>query len=562
MVTNYGYVVVTNFSVPGIASGVIVDTVLEKSAPFFYLGSGQRTEGILWGGKNDEWGMGLNQSNTIYAEVTNQLWIGCQKIWALGGDVVLMTVPHSSGVLYTNLLGSEPATTMINGWILSLTNSPNLGGNLVVVDDASLYPQSSYTNANGTANTNTSVDGIHFTLPAMINIAALVAQTISNSPAWLQSYPSINPNASQNQGPPVILPNWSGFNNGNSDSGGNTYVNLGALTQPAYYECSGYDAASAISILGGAWISGQDQSTGMGGFTWGFRFLNKARTCSFLIDTSDKCGIFVGATNGDVAYNAWTVSSLAISALRGFQDLYPINSPLVLYMVPTNHILVVNANGTLTVLATNNSTQSGILTFDGNTLAITNGSGGTSSMSGSTGFTGGTLTATNVNASKLSVTGPFSVTNNAVIWSWNTNGQLMNTNTVTGNWGLWNTNDVITLNGQLVLTNAAQAQYPLTNAASLNVSFSHGLGHTPICRAVLLCTANDTSSGLTVGQEIGIESFVLYATSQTIFSVTANSTTIYLSFTGTGGSGVVVSLAGAGKNLSSFSNFSLKVYYQ
>jgi len=106
--------------------------------------------------------------------------------------------------------------------------------------------------------------------------------------------------------------------------------------------------------------------------------------------------------------------------------------------------------------------------------------------------------------------------------------------------------------------------YALTEGTILNTSFIHGLGHTPgYLRLVLLCTANDSNSGILAGQEI--DAWAFFDNDQTAqpFSVGADSTKIYLEYNGDiGNPYIIIWWAGARKFMSSMSNFSLKVYWQ
>ena len=44
--------------------------------------------------------MTFSQSNTISAIITNNLVIGIRKILAMGGDPVIVTIPHTATNLY------------------------------------------------------------------------------------------------------------------------------------------------------------------------------------------------------------------------------------------------------------------------------------------------------------------------------------------------------------------------------------------------------------------------------------------------------------------------------
>jgi len=110
------------------------------------------------------------------------------------------------------------------------------------------------------------------------------------------------------------------------------------------------------------------------------------------------------------------------------------------------------------------------------------------------------------------------------------------------------------------------AAYPLTDGAIMNINFAHGLSPTPsFVRAVLLCTAPDTNSGIISGQEVPIETVFSDATSVSPFSAGADAKNIYVNYDGestAGGNQFIHVLWGGSVNqFSSFNNFSLKVYY-
>jgi hypothetical protein len=108
------------------------------------------------------------------------------------------------------------------------------------------------------------------------------------------------------------------------------------------------------------------------------------------------------------------------------------------------------------------------------------------------------------------------------------------------------------------------AVYPLTDGAALNVNFAHGLSAIPsYLRGALLCTANDVLSGCVAGQEYDLDGVFDSNNNQSAFGVSANATKIFLTNDGTNlsGAGASICVNGAGKNFTSFTNFSLKVYY-
>jgi hypothetical protein len=97
----------------------------------------------------------------------------------------------------------------------------------------------------------------------------------------------------------------------------------------------------------------------------------------------------------------------------------------------------------------------------------------------------------------------------------------------------------------------------------LNVSFGYGLAAVPsFLRAVLLCTTNDAVTGMVAGQEVGIEAVLNYSVPATIFGVVVDSANIYLTYDGSDSSDTTVAVFGVIRPPSSFSNFSLKVYWR
>jgi len=112
---------------------------------------------------------------------------------------------------------------------------------------------------------------------------------------------------------------------------------------------------------------------------------------------------------------------------------------------------------------------------------------------------------------------------------------------------------------------AQSATYPLTDGTPLSANFAHGLSATPsFIRAVLLCTANDTGTGIPAGQEISMEEIFDGNDVALVFSYQADTTKIYLHYNGSAGSICCYpNNAGGGiNNFTSFTNFSLKIYWR
>jgi hypothetical protein len=108
--------------------------------------------------------------------------------------------------------------------------------------------------------------------------------------------------------------------------------------------------------------------------------------------------------------------------------------------------------------------------------------------------------------------------------------------------------------------------FNITNAVSAtNTTFAHGLSFTPRIYPVLLCITNDAASGITVGEEISVDS-VLISTTGSVRSTTINcgadGTNIYLNFGGSAANNTFTTWNGSSsKAFTSFSNFQVKVYY-
>jgi hypothetical protein len=102
--------------------------------------------------------------------------------------------------------------------------------------------------------------------------------------------------------------------------------------------------------------------------------------------------------------------------------------------------------------------------------------------------------------------------------------------------------------------------YALTNGMPLHVNFAHGLAAVPAyVRFVLLCTTNDLTSGINAGQEVVPN---VTQAGEIIFSYGADTTKIYLNYNGAIGSAAIIEWTGNLSAITSFTNFSLKVYWQ
>jgi hypothetical protein len=106
--------------------------------------------------------------------------------------------------------------------------------------------------------------------------------------------------------------------------------------------------------------------------------------------------------------------------------------------------------------------------------------------------------------------------------------------------------------------------YPLTNGVGLNVNFPHGLASVPaFVRSVLICTTNDPASGALVGQELDISCFYNINNPDLPFGFGADATKIYLIYAGDNAGDCEVKWTQITTYpISSFANFSMKVYWQ
>jgi hypothetical protein len=106
--------------------------------------------------------------------------------------------------------------------------------------------------------------------------------------------------------------------------------------------------------------------------------------------------------------------------------------------------------------------------------------------------------------------------------------------------------------------------YPLTDLIPLSVNFPHGMASAPaFLRAVYLCTNDDTFSNAVVGQEIDFKSIFNESYASFPCGFGADATKIYLNKGDDGASACQIKWTGSpGDKLSSFTNFSLKVYWQ
>lgn len=106
---------------------------------------------------------------------------------------------------------------------------------------------------------------------------------------------------------------------------------------------------------------------------------------------------------------------------------------------------------------------------------------------------------------------------------------------------------------------------PITEGTRINQSFLHGLGGPPnFILTYLLCTTADAASGLVPGQGIPFDGqSLLDLAGAPAFGIVVDATKIYVSYTTltAGGGNFNIAYLGLTKSLTSFSNFSLSIYY-
>lgn len=116
--------------------------------------------------------------------------------------------------------------------------------------------------------------------------------------------------------------------------------------------------------------------------------------------------------------------------------------------------------------------------------------------------------------------------------------------------------------------------FPLTDGTALNTSFNTSLTLPPsYMRMVLLCTASDTASGLSIGNEFDVDSGYNYLTDfitpllNPVFSMTASSGSglVHVGYSGIAGTSLKFYMSNLNKTgvngFTSMTNFSLKIYW-
>jgi hypothetical protein len=105
----------------------------------------------------------------------------------------------------------------------------------------------------------------------------------------------------------------------------------------------------------------------------------------------------------------------------------------------------------------------------------------------------------------------------------------------------------------------------LVDAVNSQATKAHGLSAAPnYVRLALVCTSNDPASGLVIGDELdlGAGNPSDFADEAVNFSAICNSTNIILTYTGRpGNNSAVAAKSGFSEFFTSFSNFTLKAYY-
>jgi hypothetical protein len=106
--------------------------------------------------------------------------------------------------------------------------------------------------------------------------------------------------------------------------------------------------------------------------------------------------------------------------------------------------------------------------------------------------------------------------------------------------------------------------YALHESTPIHTNFLHGGIIAPaFLRAVFVCTGLDVNTGIQPPQEFNIEEVYDQMRQSCPASVLADGTRIFVNFGNTAGGdcGMTVN-GGVGTNLTSFENFSLKIYWQ
>ena len=283
LVNNYGYTLLTNTSVGGEQSSVAYGGMLDGAWGCFPINTGNRATIItMFDAKND-----MGGGYTTYGLTNNllplliQIGTGLeQKASEVGADLVIITSPYTAPAFWntlTNAPAVEVTRQLLNAWTLSQTNVAT------IVDIDKIVTPSSFTNSNGSINTNTTVDGIHLTATVNSNIAQAVASAIANS--RIIKHPMLVPSTHFSLHYPTT--NATGFTV-ESTGGFNATMRIGNVDANSWFNIlTSYpgDLSPAVPITGVTFVSMRD--TGGGDYDWGFRFVNAAQTISPLfIDTS------------------------------------------------------------------------------------------------------------------------------------------------------------------------------------------------------------------------------------------------------------------------------------
>ena len=106
------------------------------------------------------------------------------------------------------------------------------------------------------------------------------------------------------------------------------------------------------------------------------------------------------------------------------------------------------------------------------------------------------------------------------------------------------------------------ASYALSDGVPFSASFAHGYATTPnYVKTVLLCTNNDANTGIKVGQELDADCVFNEISIGDPIATTADHTSLYVTYDGVNGIYVIYPYNGVKMAFSSFSNFSVKIYW-
>jgi hypothetical protein len=287
----YHYNVLVNLAWPGQVSDVLAGSYFDTAYPYFPINTGNRTTIIFWAGKNDMGGIqNLSQATNVAAAIEANTRRAMDKAAEAGADLVLITQPYTpfsgGGTYAAAFANSEPCRLMVNAWLKSQADQA------VIVDFDSVAPPSVWTNANGTLNTNISLDGLHPTAAVNTNLAAAIASAIARSgiatnamragsPAFSAYYPKTNASGSVVFNP---VPGTTTFKIGDSNATFDVKVSyLG-------------DRTCRVPVLGVTFVSPRDL---VADGDWGFRFVDHTGTnLTLFVDTSAR-GILVGGDTNE-----------------------------------------------------------------------------------------------------------------------------------------------------------------------------------------------------------------------------------------------------------------------